>query len=72
MKRKNPANNPEIQFLDLKVTQRKNFLDYVYGGCEINLSVAIDFSESNGHKDDPDCLHYMKSGEQGNKYMQAI
>ena len=54
------------------MAQRKNFLDYVYGGCEINLSVAIDFSESNGLEDDPDFLHNLKNGDDGNKYLQAI
>ena len=65
-------NNPCIEFQNLKHTIKSNFLDYVYGGCEINLSVAIDFSEGNGRMDDPDCLHYLKSGDAGNKYLQAI
>lgn len=41
-----------------KITEEKNglnqvpskpgFVDYLYGGCEVNLTVAIDFSSNNG------------------------
>jgi len=52
------------------VTEKKNFLDYIYGGCEINLSVAIDFSSSNGYRTDSKSLH--SSDDIRNKYLQAI
>ena len=48
-----------------------NFLDYVYGGCEINLSVAIDFSSANLDPKDPNSLHRLQDQE-NNKYLQAI
>lgn len=34
----------QIDFMGMQVTLKKNFLDYIYGGCEIKLSVAIDYS----------------------------
>ena len=34
-----------------------NFLEYVFGGCQINLHVAIDFTASNGYPSERDSLH---------------
>ena len=47
------------QVLITKFEKRKtvNFLEYVFGGCEINLSVAIDFTASNGKPTERDSLH---------------
>ncbi|XP_056269733.1 copine-1-like isoform X2 [Pseudoliparis swirei] len=36
-----------------------SFLDYVMGGCQINFTVGIDFTGSNGDPRSPDSLHYM-------------
>jgi len=33
---------------NIKFEQKYSFLEYVFGGCEINLSIAIDFTGSNG------------------------
>lgn len=38
--------------------RRHSFLEYVFGGCDIDLSIAIDFTLSNGHPSNPDSLHY--------------
>lgn len=46
-------------FNKLKIEKRYTFLDYVFGGCEIDLSVAIDFTLSNGPVFKPESLHYM-------------
>jgi len=48
-----------------------NFFDYVRGGCEINLSVAIDFTGSNGDPRHPSSLHYI-SDTTKNDYEKAI
>jgi hypothetical protein len=37
--------------------KKANFLEYVFGGCEINLSVAIDFTLSNGDPREAESLH---------------
>lgn len=56
--------------MGLRKATKTNFLDYIYGGCEIKLSVAIDFSKSNGDKDDPRSLHTKDEAE--NAYIKAI
>ncbi|XP_059402537.1 copine-8-like isoform X1 [Carassius carassius] len=42
-------------FIDVEVT----FLDYIKGGTQINFTVAIDFTASNGNPSQPTSLHYM-------------
>jgi hypothetical protein len=48
------------------------FVDYIKGGCEINLSVAIDFTGSNGDPRDPSTLHYIHRDGTFNDYEKAI
>jgi hypothetical protein len=47
-----------------------NFLDYVSGGCELNVAVAIDFTGSNGDPREPGSLHHISSLK--NDYEKAI
>lgn len=56
-KAKKTGNEISIDFTGAKVAISKNFLDYVYGGCEINLSVGIDYSFGNKEVSDPGSLH---------------
>lgn len=51
---------------------RPTFTDYVRGGCEINLCVAIDFTGSNGDPRKPGTLHYINPDGQLNDYERAI
>ncbi|KAL3048446.1 copine-8 [Trematomus bernacchii] len=53
--------------LDIEVT----FLDYIKGGTQINFTVAIDFTASNGNPAQPTSLHYM-SPYQLNAYAMAL
>jgi hypothetical protein len=48
-----------------------NFIDYVSGGCELNVVVAIDFTGSNGDPRQPGSLHYMNPNGR-NDYQRAI
>jgi len=49
------------------------FLDYVNGGCEFQLCVAIDFTGSNGDPRKPGTLHYLSpDGSSMNDYEKAI
>uniref|UniRef100_A0A8C1JRK9 Copine I n=1 Tax=Cyprinus carpio TaxID=7962 RepID=A0A8C1JRK9_CYPCA len=48
-----------------------SFLDYVMGGCQINFTVGIDFTGSNGDPRSPDSLHYL-SPNGVNQYLSAI
>jgi hypothetical protein len=43
--------------MKFEVVKSVNFLEYVFGGCEINLNVAIDFTLSNGDPRENDSLH---------------
>jgi hypothetical protein len=44
-------------FVEFEVKRATSFLEYVFGGCNINLSIAIDFTLSNGRPNDPASLH---------------
>ena len=59
-----------MTLVQLEVKQRHSFLEYVFGGCEIGLTVAIDFTLSNGEPSKPGSLHYLDM--QKNEYLQAI
>mmetsp|Transcript_68023 Transcript_68023/g.100953 ORF Transcript_68023/g.100953 Transcript_68023/m.100953 type:complete len:587 (+) Transcript_68023:90-1850(+) len=50
---------------------KPTFVDYVAGGCEINLGIAIDYSASNGDPRQPGTPHYF-SGIEKNDYEAAI
>lgn len=49
---------------------RHTFLEYVFGGCEIQLTVALDFTLSNGNPSHRDSLHYLDLNR--NEYLKAI
>ena len=53
-----------------KLAQGK-FLQYLKGGCEISLMVAIDFTGTNGMVTDPKSLHYLY-GNKPSPYQKAI
>lgn len=48
------------------------FLQYVFGGCEINLNIAIDFTLSNGDPLDPKVESLHNSDPEKNEYIKAI
>jgi len=52
---------------------KPSFIDYVSGGCELNVGVAIDFTGSNGDPRLPGTLHHLtKDGTNQNPYEKAI
>mmetsp|Transcript_6712 Transcript_6712/g.5981 ORF Transcript_6712/g.5981 Transcript_6712/m.5981 type:complete len:301 (-) Transcript_6712:556-1458(-) len=59
-----------ISFKTFRVITRHTFLQYVFGGCDINLAIAIDFTLSNGNPTDKESLHYFDLNK--NEYMNAI
>ena len=63
-------NKGHIQLDGLKLERQHSFLEYIFGGCEVDLTMAIDFTLSNGDPRDPGSLHY--ANPQRNQYMQAI
>lgn len=46
-----------LDVVTFELRRTVNFLEYVFGGCEINLNIAIDFTMSNGPVTDPNSLH---------------
>ena len=70
-------NNTEIKLIssitaNINIDSIKNysFIDYLRGGVQINLWVAIDFTGSNGDPNTPTSLHY--TGVESNQYETAI
>lgn len=49
----------DLNIITPKITPRVSFLDYIMGGCEINVHLAIDFTASNGEPHERSSLHYM-------------
>ena len=48
-----------VSFEDIEIKPKETFLDYLFGGCQLGLQIAIDFTISNGNIEDPGCLHYV-------------
>ena len=49
----------QLFFQNVEEISRPTFLNYIYAGTEINMIVAIDFSNSNKDPSDPESLHNM-------------
>ena len=62
--------NNKLNLVKLEIKQRHSFLEYVFGGCQIGLTVAIDFTLSNGAPSQPSSLHYLDMNR--NEYLKAI
>lgn len=62
-----------ITFNKFTVIQKPSFVDYLRSGWYINMSVAIDFTASNGEPIEPQSLHRIDpSGMRPNQYESAI
>lgn len=61
-----------VDIKNFKMEDRVSFLDYVFGGCEIGVHVAIDFTLSNGAATSPSSLHYLQPPANTNGYTDAI
>jgi len=56
--------------ITLDAIKNYSFIDYLRGGMQINLTIAIDFTGSNGAPNLPNSLHYL--GPNANQYETAI
>ena len=54
-----------------KLTKNYIFVDYLFAGIQIGLTVAIDFTESNGNPNYPNSLHFIHPNIP-NQYERAI
>ncbi|XP_020501032.1 copine-3 isoform X1 [Labrus bergylta] len=70
-KKKGYKNSGVVSVKHCQVVKEYTFLDYIMGGCQINFTVAIDFTGSNGDPKSPQSLHYI-SPQGVNEYLSAI
>ena len=52
--------------------EKPSFVDYLKGGLQLNMTVAIDFTGSNGPPSFPTSLHFHNDFGYANQYQQAI
>uniref|UniRef100_A0A3B5QEN1 Copine-3 n=1 Tax=Xiphophorus maculatus TaxID=8083 RepID=A0A3B5QEN1_XIPMA len=70
-KKKSYKNSGVVSVKSCKLMTQYTFLDFVMGGCQINFTVGIDFTGSNGDPRSPNSLHYM-SPDGLNQYLSAL
>eukprot|EP01039_Chlorochromonas_danica_P004770 gene4770-5230_t len=72
-KKKNYVNSGTLVAANVHIEHRPTFAEFITGGCEISLVVAIDFTGSNGDPSQSSSLHYIDStGRTQNQYEEAI
>ena len=62
----------KFYFDDLHVEVKPSFNDSLRWGWQINLTVAVDFTLSNGYVSSYDSLHYLNPTEELNQYQLAL
>jgi hypothetical protein len=68
-----PANrdpNMPLPRANVEYKPKPSFVEYINGGCELGVVVAIDYTGSNGNPSEPGTLHYYGDGL--NDYEKAI
>ncbi|XP_028575549.1 copine-9 [Podarcis muralis] len=70
-KKKKYVNSGTVTLLSFAVQSEYTFVDYIRGGTQLNFTVAIDFTASNGIPSQPTSLHYM-SPYQLSSYAMAL
>uniref|UniRef100_A0A672HDP9 Copine-3 n=1 Tax=Salarias fasciatus TaxID=181472 RepID=A0A672HDP9_SALFA len=70
-KKANYKNSGVVCIKQCQVVKEFTFLDYIMGGCQINFTIAIDFTGSNGDPSTPQSLHYINP-DGYNEYLAAI
>ncbi|MCJ8741416.1 hypothetical protein PDJAM_G00070350 [Pangasius djambal] len=70
-RKKKYINSGTVTLLSFKVESEYTFVDFIRGGTQLNFTVAIDFTASNGNPSQPTSLHYM-SPYQMNAYAMAL
>ncbi|XP_037136352.1 copine-3-like [Syngnathus acus] len=69
--KKSYKNSGIIVIKKCEIVKEYTFLDYIFGGCQINFTIAIDFTGSNGDPTSPQSLHYIHPHGY-NEYLSAI
>ncbi|XP_062254845.1 copine-4 [Platichthys flesus] len=71
VKKKNYRNSGIVILNQCKIIKMHSFLDYIMGGCQIQFTVAIDFTASNGDPRNSCSLHYIHPYKP-NEYLKAL
>lgn len=66
-----PREGAFLTLANRQITEDTTFLDYIIGGCEISLVIALDYTASNGDPSKRGTLHFCDSME-ANEYETAI
>lgn len=64
-------NSGTIRFEHVSILKEPNLLQFIKGGCQIRLMIAIDFTGSNGNPAEKGTLHY-RDRHSRNQYEEAI
>jgi hypothetical protein len=65
------ANGYSIYIVNIELKKQYTFIDYLRGGMQLNLSIGIDFTGSNGTPSQSSSLHFINSNGM-NSYEKAI
>jgi len=71
-KGKKYTNSGSVTLDSIKIEIVPSFLDYIKGGTQVNFTVAVDFTGSNGNPNQPSSLHYRDPTGRPNQYQTAI
>mmetsp|Transcript_19827 Transcript_19827/g.27288 ORF Transcript_19827/g.27288 Transcript_19827/m.27288 type:complete len:243 (+) Transcript_19827:751-1479(+) len=71
--RRGYSNSGWLTACEVLLESHPTFAEFVAGGCEVSLLVAVDFTASNGPHSDPSSLHHIQpDGRYSNPYQQTI
>merc|ERR1712226_989913 len=65
-------NSGTVTLNSITIEAVPSFLDYIQGGTQVNFTVAVDFTGSNGNPQSPQSLHYQDPSGRPNHYVTAI
>jgi len=66
------SNSGVVTLNSISIESVPSFLDYIQGGTQVNFTVAVDFTGSNGNPKSPESLHYQDPTGRPNQYVTAI
>lgn len=70
-KKRSYENSGTVHLTSFKLERVPSFLEFIYGGMQVNFTVGVDFTASNGDPKTANSLHYINP-YQPNEYQQAI
>jgi hypothetical protein len=69
---KKGAKNGALKLKQFAIHEKPDFLDYLRGGVQLSVILAVDFTGSNGDPSFPTSLHALKYDGSLNEYQRAI